>query len=198
VKPDRLCAFTDGVFAIIITIMVLELHVPDGNAVAALRPELPLFGAYVFSFIYVGIYWNNHHHMLQSVKRIDGSVLWANLFLLFWLSLFPFLIRWIGERGLTSVPAAAFGVVLFMAGLAYSLLERELIKAEGQDSAIAKAVGARFKEWTSVLFYALGVVAAFLVSPYLSIALYGAVAVIWLIPDRRFERRLQGGTKPPT
>jgi uncharacterized membrane protein len=189
-KPERLCAFTDGVFAIIITIMVLELHVPDGTGVGALRPEVPLFGAYVFSFIYVGIYWNNHHHMLQSVKGIDGGVLWANLFLLFWLSLFPFLIRWIGERGLTSVPAAAFGVVLFMAGLAYSLLEHQLIRAEGEDSVIAKAVGARFKEWISVVFYAAGVAAAFLVSPYVSVGFYGAVAVIWLIPDRRFERRL--------
>ena len=188
-KPDWMTAFTDGVFAIIITIMVLELHVPEGNTLAALRPELPLFGAYVFSFIYVGIYWNNHHHMLQSVRRIDGSVLWANLFLLFWLSLFPFLIRWIGERGLTSVPAAAFGLVLFMAGVAYALLERELIGVEGKSSEIAKAVGARFKEWASVLGYAAGIISAFAISPYLSVGLYGAVAILWLIPDRRFERR---------
>jgi uncharacterized membrane protein len=187
-KPDRLCAFTDGVFAIIITIMVLELHVPDGTGLDALRPEVPLFGAYVFSFVYIGIYWNNHHHMMQWVRRINGAVLWANLFLLFWLSLFPFLIRWIGERGLTSAPAAAFGIVLFMAGLAYSLLERVLASAEGADSSVAKAVGAGVKEWTSVLFYGLGIIAAFLVSPYVSVALYGSVAIMWLIPDRRFER----------
>lgn len=188
-KPDRLTAFTDGVFAIVITIMVLELHVPEGTGIEALRPELPLFGAYVFSFIYVGLYWNNHHHMLQSAKRVDGRVLWANLFLLFWLSLFPFLIRWIGERGVTSFPAAAFGVVLAMAAIAYLVLERALIATEGHSSAIARAVGGRRKEWASLATYAAGIVAAFLVSPYVAVALYAAVAIIWLVPDRRFERR---------
>ena len=187
-KPDRLTAFTDGVFAIVITIMVLELHVPEGTGLAALRPEIPLFAAYIFSFIYVGIYWNNHHHMLQSARHVGGQVLWANLFLLFWISLFPFLIRWIGERGVTSVPAAAFGIVLAMAAIAYLVLERALIAVEGEDSAIAKAVGGKFKEWLSLLAYAAGIAAAFLVSPYLSMALYIAVAVVWLIPDRRFER----------
>lgn len=188
-KPDRLTAFTDGVFAIVITIMVLELHVPEGTGIEALRPELPLFGAYIFSFIYVGIYWNNHHHMLQSAKRVDGRVLWANLFLLFWISLYPFLIRWIGERGVTSVSAAAFGIVLAMASVGYLVLERALIAAEGEDSAIAKAVGGKFKEWVSMAVYAVGIAAAFLVSPYVSVALYVAVAILWLIPDRRFERR---------
>jgi len=190
-KPDRLTAFTDGVFAIVITIMVLELHVPESAGFEALRPELPLFSAYVFSFIYVGLYWNNHHHMLQSAERVDGRVLWANLFLLFWLSLFPFLIRWIGERGVTSIPAAAFGVVLAMAAIAYLILERALIRAEGESSAIAEAVGSKVKEWLSLAIYAAGIAAAFLVSPYVSVALYAAVAILWLIPDKRFERRLQ-------
>ena len=188
-KPDRLTAFTDGVFAIVITIMVLELHVPDGSGLAALRAEIPLFGAYVFSFVYVGIYWNNHHHMLQSAKRVGGGVLWANLFLLFWVSLFPFLIRWIGERGLTSVATAAFGVVLAMAAIGYLVLERALIAVEGDSSEIARAVGGKFKEWISLLIYTIGIASAFFVSPYLSVALYIAVAVVWLIPDRRFEQR---------
>jgi uncharacterized membrane protein len=188
-KPDRLTAFTDGVVAIIITIMVLELHVPEGASLDALRPELPVFGAYVLSFIYVGLYWNNHHHMLNSAKRIDGRVLWSNLGLLFWLSLCPFVIRWVGERGVTSFPVAAFGVVLFMAAVLYLVLERALIAADGADSAIARAVGARHKEWLSLALYAGGLAAAFILSPYVSIAIYIAVAVIWLIPDRRFERR---------
>ena len=189
-KPDRLTAFTDGVFAIVITIMVLELHVPDGDGLAALRPEGPLFAAYVFSFIYVGIYWNNHHHMLQFARRVDGRVLWANLFLLFWVSLFPFLIRWIGERGLTSVSAAAFGIVLAMASIGYLVLERALIAAESDgESVIATAVGNRVKEWLSMVAYGVGIAAAFLVSPYVSVALYIAVAISWLVPDRRFERR---------
>ncbi|HEU5482164.1 MAG TPA: TMEM175 family protein [Sphingomicrobium sp.] len=187
-KPDRLTAFTDGVFAIVITIMVLELHVPESADVEALRPELPLFGAYLLSFIYVGLYWNNHHHMLQSAKRVDGRVLWSNLGLLFWLSLFPFLIRWIGERGVTVFPVAVFGIVLFMAAVAYFVLERSLIAAGGKDSEIAKAVGSRRKEWLSLVFYALGIAAAFLVSPYVGVAFYVAVAIMWLIPDRRFER----------
>ena len=190
-KPDRLNAFTDGVIAIVITIMVLEMRVPDGTTLAALRPVLPIFAAYALSFIYVGIYWNNHHHMMQSARRVDGQVLWSNLFLLFWISLFPFVIRWVDERGITSFPVAAFGVVLFMAAIAYFVLERALIAAEGDDSAIARAVGSSLKEWLSLVCYASGVAAAFLLSPYISVALYVAVAIMWLIPDRRFERRLQ-------
>lgn len=192
-KPDRMMAFTDGVFAIIITIMVLELHVPDGSGFAALRPEVPLFGAYVLSFIYVGLYWNNHHHMMNWAKRVNGRVLWSNLGLLFWLSLFPFVIRWVGERGVTVFPVTAFGIVLFMAAIFYWVLERSLIAAEGAESEIAKAVGAKHKEWISMIFYVVGLLAAFLVSPFVSVALYVAVAVLWLIPDRRFERRLQAG-----
>jgi uncharacterized membrane protein len=191
-KPERLNAMTDGVLAIVITIMVLELHVPEGTGWEALRPELPLFGAYILAFIYIGVYWNNHHQMLQAAKRVDGRALWSNLGLLFWLSLFSFLIRWIGERGVTMVPVAAFGVVLLMAAVAYLVLERALIAAEGEDSAIAKAVGARGKEWLSLAFYATGIAAAFLITPCVSVALYAAVALMWLIPDRRFERlRLQ-------
>jgi uncharacterized membrane protein len=191
VRPDRLNAFTDGVIAIVITIMVLEMRVPEGTSLAALRPVLPIFAAYALSFIYVGIYWNNHHHMMQSAKRVDGRVLWSNLFLLFWISLFPFVIRWVDERGITSFPVAAFGVVLFMAAIAYFVLERALIAAEGEDSAIARAVGSSLKEWLSLVCYASGVAAAFVLSPYISVALYVAVAIMWLIPDRRFERRLQ-------
>lgn len=185
-KPDRLNAFTDGVVAIIITIMVLELPVPKGATWAAIRPDLTLFGAYALSFINVGVYWNNHHHMLQSARRVDGRVLWSNLFLLFWLSLFPFLIRWIGEAGITALPVAAFGVVLLLAGAAYSLLERALIAADGPKSRIAQAVGAKGKEWLSVGLYAAAVVTAFF-APWVSVAIYVAVGAMWLVPDRRFE-----------
>src|SRR3954452_19559835 len=187
-KPDRLNAFTDGVIAIIITIMVLEMRVPEGTGLESLRPELPIIGAYVLSFIYVGIYWNNHHHMMQTATRVDGRVLWSNLNLLFWLSLFPYLIRWIDERGVTAFPVAAFGVILAMAGIAYFLLERALIAAEGESSRVGRAVGASLKEWLSCALYLTGVVAAFLVSPWLSIGLYMAVALMWLVPDRRFTR----------
>ncbi|MGN6155639.1 MAG: TMEM175 family protein [Sphingomicrobium sp.] len=190
-KPDRLNAFTDGFFAIVITVMVLELRVPDGNSFEALRPELPLFAAYVLSFIYVGLYWNNHHHMMNSAKLVNGRVLWSNLGLLFWLSLFPFVIRWVGERGVTAYPVAAFGVVLFMAAIFYWVLERALIAAEGDASEIAKAVGSKQKEWISMAGYVLGLATCFLVSPYVAVALYIAVAIMWLVPDRRFERRLQ-------
>jgi uncharacterized membrane protein len=187
---ERLNAFTDGVIAIIITIMVLELRVPASTSLPALRSELPIFAAYLLSFIYVGIYWNNHHHLMQGAKRVDGRVLWSNLGLLFWLSLFPFMIRRIGERGVTSVPIAACGIVLMMAGVAYLILEKALIAVAGQTETISKALGAGVKEWLSVVLYALGVGAAFVVTPYVSVALYVAVAVMWFIPDRRFERRL--------
>jgi len=189
-KPERMTAFTDGVFAIIITIMVLELRVPEGVGLEALRPEVPLFGAYILSFVYLGLYWNNHHHMLQSAKRVDGRVLWSNLGLLFWLSLFPFVIRWVGEGGVTTLPVAAFGVVLFMAALFYLVLEKALMAVEGEQSSIAAALGSERKEWLSLAFYAAGLASAFLLSPYVSVALYIAVAIMWLVPDRRFERRL--------
>ena len=200
-KPDRLCAFTDGVIAIIITIMVLELPTPRGIGWRSLSPDLPLFGAYVLSFINVGIYWNNHHHMLQSARRVDGRVLWANLFLLFWLSLFPFVIRWIGEAGVTALPVAAFGVALLLAGFAYQLLEVALIAAEGAQSKVAVAVGGKVKEWVSIALYLTAVVTAFLLSPWISVAIYFTVSAIWLIPDKRFERlarerAVAGGAEP--
>jgi len=187
-KPDRLNAFTDGVIAIIITIMVLEIRVPAAGNLEAVKPVLPILGVYALSFVNVGIFWSNHHHMLQSVRRVNGAVLWANLFLLFSLSLVPFVIRWIDEAGVTAWPVATYGAVLVMAAIAYLLLERALIAAEGEESKVRDAVGSRFKEWVSFAGYVVGFAAAFLVSPYVSVALYVAVAVTWLIPDRRFER----------
>ena len=186
-KVDRLNAFTDGVLAIVITIMVLELHVPSGEGFEAIRPALPLLGAYALSFVNIGIFWNNHHHMMHSARKIDGSVLWANLFLLFCLSLVPFVIRWIGEAGISVLPVAAYGAIMIVASIAYLLLERALMVAEGEDSKVREAVGTRFKEWLSFVIYAAAVVAAFF-SPWLSVAMYIAVAAMWLVPDRRFEK----------
>ena len=191
-SPSRLNALTDGVVAIVLTIMVLELRFPAEPTLHAVIAVLPYLAAYLLAFIYVAIYWNNHHHMMQSAKRVDGRVLWSNLHLLFWLSLFPFVIRWVDERGITSFPVAAFGFVLLMAAIAYFLLERALIAAEGEGSVIAQAVGSNLKEWISAVAYAAGIASAFWLSPLLSIALYVGVAAMWLIPDRRFERRLQG------
>jgi len=187
-SPSRLNAFTDGVIAVIITIMVLELKFPAEPAWGAVRAVLPLLGIYALSFVNVGIYWSNHHHMMQSVRRVDGRVLWANLLLLFWLSLFPLLIRWVGEAGVTTMPVAAFGVDLVLAAFAYVLLERALIAAEGEQSTVANAVGSRTKEWLSVGLYLTGVGVAF-AEPWVSVALYVAVAIIWFVPDRRFEER---------
>jgi uncharacterized membrane protein len=187
-KPDRLNAFTDGVLAIVITIMVLELKVPAEPTWAAVRAVLPLLGAYLLSFVNIGIFWNNHHHMMNAAKRVTGAVLWANLALLFWLSLIPLVIRWIDEAGITPWPVASYGAVLVLAAASYLLLERALIAAAGEDSAIRGAVGARYKEWLSSAGYVLGILSAFLISPYLSVAFYVAVAVTWLVPDRRFER----------
>jgi uncharacterized membrane protein len=187
-KPGRLNAFTDGVIAVIITIMVLELKFPAEPSWEAVRAVLPLLGIYALSFVNIGIYWNNHHHMLQSVKHIDGRVLWANLLLLFWLSLLPLLIRWVGEAGVTTMPVAAFGVDLVLAAFSYVVLERALIAAEGEESKIAKAVGSKTKELLSLALYLLGVGAAF-AEPWLSLALYVAVAIVWFVPDRRFEER---------
>jgi uncharacterized membrane protein len=185
-KPDRLNAFTDGVLAVVITIMVLELKFPAEPNIKAVEAILPLLGAYLLSFVNIGIFWNNHHHMMHAAKRVSGAVMWANLALLFWLSLIPLVIRWIDEAGITPWPVATYGVVLMLAATSYLILERALIAAEGEDSAIKRAVGSRFKEWVSFAFYVAGVLTAF-VSPYISVALYFAVAVNWLIPDRRFE-----------
>jgi uncharacterized membrane protein len=183
----RLEAFSDGVLAIIITIMVLELKVPHGEDLAALRPLLPVFLSYVLSFIYVGIYWNNHHHLLQASKHVNGRVLWANLHLLFWLSLLPFVTGWMGENHFGSLPSAMYGGVLLMAAIAYWILARSLIAAEGTESLLKKAVGKDYKGTVSVLMYAVAIPVAF-VSPWISQLVFVVVALIWLVPDRRIER----------
>jgi uncharacterized membrane protein len=188
----RLEAFTDGVIAIIITIMVLEIHVPKGHDLAALKEEVPLLLAYVLSYVNVGIFWNNHHHMLHVTERVDGRVLWANLALLFWLSLVPFVIRWIDEAGLTTAPVAAYGVVLTGASVGYLILERMIIAVNGPDSRLAAAVGKDMKGKLSMALYVLAIPIAFL-EPWISIALYVAVALMWLIPDRRIEALTSSG-----
>jgi uncharacterized membrane protein len=186
----RLEAFSDGVLAIIITIMVLELKVPHGEDLAALRPLLPVFLSYVLSFIYVGIYWNNHHHLLQASRHVNGRVLWANLHLLFWLSLLPFVTGWMGENHFGSLPSAMYGGVLLMAAIAYWILARSLIAAEGSGSLLKKAVGRDYKGTVSVLMYAVAIPVAF-VSPWISQLVFVVVALTWLVPDRRIERLMQ-------
>jgi uncharacterized membrane protein len=183
----RLEAFSDGVLAIIITIMVLELKVPHSEDLAALRPLLPVFLSYVLSFIYVGIYWNNHHHLLQASKHVNGRVLWANLHLLFWLSLLPFVTGWMGENHFGSLPSAMYGSVLLMAAIAYWILARSLMAAEGTESLLKKAVGKDYKGTVSVLMYAVAIPVAF-VSPWISQLVFVVVALTWLVPDRRIER----------
>jgi uncharacterized membrane protein len=190
-KPDRLNAFTDGVIAIIITIMVLELRLPEQPTFAGVREMAPFLGIYALSFINVGIFWNNHHHLLQGTRKVDGRVLWANLSLLFWLSLVPFEIRWMGEAGIVALPVAAYGGVLMMAAISYMLLERALIRAEDGHSMVETATGARVKEWLSFAGYTIGFAAAF-VHPLISILIYIAISVSWFVPDRRFESNLQG------
>ena len=184
-QKSRLEAFSDGVIAIIITIMVLELKVPHGVDLAALQPLLPVFLSYVLSFIYVGIYWNNHH--LQATKQIDGRILWANLHLLFWLSLFPFATGWVGENHLAPIPTAAYGLVLLMAAIAYYLLERLIIARQGRDSVLAAALGPDWKAVLSMTLYLLAMLLAFK-SPQLASGLYVLVAVLWFLPDLRIER----------
>ncbi|MGC2457395.1 MAG: TMEM175 family protein [Gallionellaceae bacterium] len=184
----RLEAFSDGVIAIIITIMVLELKVPHGPDWDALQPLLPVFLSYILSFVYLGIYWNNHHHMLHTVQRVNGGILWANLHLLFWLSLVPFVTGWMGENHFAAVPMALYGVVLFMAAVAYWILQNCIISASGgKDALLAKAVGNDRKGKASQLMYAIAIPAAFW-SQWLAGGLYVAVAVMWLIPDQRIER----------
>jgi Predicted integral membrane protein len=188
-SKSRLEAFSDGVLAIIITIMVLELHVPHGEHFSALLPLLPVVLSYVLSFVYVGIYWNNHHHLLHATNKVKGPVLWANLHLLFWLSLFPFVTAWMGENCAAPHPVALYGIVLMMAGVAYWILERTIIAAEGEHSLVAKAVGRDRKGIASVLLYALAIPFAF-VGYWIAQALFVLVALIWLVPDRRIERLL--------
>jgi len=185
----RLEAFSDGVLAIVITIMVLELRVPAGVDLASLRPLLPVFLTYVLSFAYLGIYWNNHHHMLHVTRRVSGLVLWANLHLLFWLSLVPFVTGWMGANPTRSVPAALYGGVLLMAAIAYWLLQRAIVAAEGSNSLLARAVGRDLKGNLSPVLYVAAIVAAF-ERPWLADAVYVAVALLWLVPDRRIERAL--------
>ncbi|MBI5837095.1 MAG: DUF1211 domain-containing protein [Candidatus Eisenbacteria bacterium] len=185
----RLEAFSDGVIAILITIMVLGLAVPRGTGLAALRPLLPTILCYTMSFLYLGIYWNNHHHMLQAIERVDGRVLWANLHLLFWLSLIPFGTSWMGVSGLAPWPVALYGLVLLLAAVAYFILARTLIGLHGADSTLAAAIGADMKGRVSMVMYAAAVALAF-VSALLSFAIYVLVAVMWLVPDRRIERTL--------
>jgi uncharacterized membrane protein len=191
-NKTRLEAFSDGVLAIIITIMVLEMKVPHGEDLDALRPLLPVFLSYVLSFVYVGIYWNNHHHMLHASRTVTGAVLWANLHLLFWLSLFPFATGWMGENHFAALPSALYGVVLLMAAVAYWVLEQALIRAEGPASALRSAVGRDWKGKLSPVLY-LAAIASTAWRPWLAQALYVAAALLWLVPDRRIERQLRQG-----
>ncbi|MCU1225476.1 MAG: hypothetical protein JWQ42_3569 [Edaphobacter sp.] len=185
----RLEAFSDGVIAIIITIMVLEMKIPHGNGLEELRPLLPTFLSYVLSFFYVGIYWNNHHHMLHASTAVTGAILWANLHLLFWLSLFPFTAGWMGENHFTAMPTALYGMVLLMAGIAYYLLQQSIIHAQGQDSILKKAIGRDWKGKLSPVLYILAIVAT-LRSSRIAQAVLVIAALIWLIPDRRIEKHL--------
>jgi uncharacterized membrane protein len=185
----RVEAFSDGVIAIIITIMVLELKAPMGEHLHDLRSVLPAFAGYVLSFIYVGIYWNNHHHMLHAVRRVDGGVLWANLYLLFWLSMIPFVTAWMGDHPLATAPAALYGFVLLMTALAWVVLQRSFLRLEGPDSPLAQAIQSGLKEKASPVIYFVGMAAAFVFVP-VSLACYVIVAAMWIIPDRRVERQL--------
>jgi uncharacterized membrane protein len=185
----RLEAFSDGVLAIIITIMVLELKVPHGADLGALGPLIPVFLSYVLSFIFIGIYWSNHHHLFHAIQHVDGRILWANLHLLFWLSLIPFVTGWMGENHFAAWPVALYGTVLLSAAIAYLILTRVLVSYHGRDSALAKAVGKDFKGKVSVVCYAVAIPLAF-VNSWLACGLYVLVVVMWLIPDRRIEREL--------
>jgi uncharacterized membrane protein len=185
----RLEAFSDGVLAIILTIMVLEMKVPHGDSSTALRPIVPIFLSYILSFIYIGIYWNNHHHLFQAVRHVNGRILWANLHLLFWLSLFPFATGWMGENHFTSTPVALYGVVLLCAAIAFTILTRTLIARHGRDSVLAAAIGRDVKGKLSLVFYAMAIPLAFLNS-WIACGIYVLVALIWFIPDRRIEKNL--------
>jgi uncharacterized membrane protein len=200
VEKDRVQAFSDGVIAILITIMVLELKIPhppatratpDPSHASALRPLVPIFLTYLLSFVNIGIYWNNHHHMLMTTRRVNGAVLWANLHLLFWLSLFPFFTGWMGENHFAKLPTAAYGVVLLMAAIAYFILKTTIIAAQGEGSALAEATGQDLKGKISPVLYAFAIPLAF-VNRWIAVALYVAVALVWLVPDRRIESRIGG------
>jgi uncharacterized membrane protein len=186
---SRLEAFSDGVIAILITIMVLEMKVPHGDTLADLQPVLPVFLSYVLSFVYVGIYWNNHHHMLHTVQHVTGGMLWANLALLFWLSLVPFATGWLGENHHAVMPVTLYGVVLLMAALSYFVLQQVIVRAQGEHSALRQAIGSDWKGKLSLLLYLVAIACAQLL-PQASLTLYIAVALMWLVPDRRIERNL--------
>ncbi|MCW2508664.1 MAG: hypothetical protein JWP68_1812 [Modestobacter sp.] len=189
-STGRMEAFSDGVIAILITVMVLELPVPQGTTWGALHDALPVLLTYVLSFVYLGIYWNNHHHMLQATDRVTGLILWANLHLLFWLSLVPFTTAWMGENHFAAVPAAAYGIVLLAAAVAFFALQRAIIRDQGNGSLVATAVGRDVKGKLSPLLYAAGIGLAF-VSDWLAVAVYAGVALLWLVPDRRLERTIE-------
>ena len=189
-STGRLEAFSDGVIAILITIMILELKVPHGAELAALRPVLPVFLTYVLSYAFLGIYWSNHHHLLHATKRVTGGVLWANLHLLFWLSLVPFVTAWMGENGFRPVPTAVYGVVMLLAAIAYYILVRTILAGEGSSSELAVAVGSDTKGRVSPLLYALAIPLSF-VRCWIALGLYIFVALMWLVPDRRIESRLR-------
>jgi uncharacterized membrane protein len=189
----RVEAFSDGVIAIIITIMVLELKVPHRDDLAALMPLIPVLLSYVLSFLYVGIYWNNHHHLFHATRHVSGGVLWANLHLLFWLSLIPFVTGWMGENQFSAAPTALYGVVLLMAGIAYTILQNVIVATQGSDSLLKTAIGKDFKGKLSLVVYAIAIAMAF-VAQWLAGLLYVAVALVWLIPDQRIERALGNRT----
>ena len=189
-RTTRLEAFSDGVFAIIITIMVLELKIPHGDDLISLRPLLPVFLSYVLSFVYLGIYWNNHHHMLHTCDRATGKMLWANLHLLFWLSLFPFVTGWIGENHSSTLPTALYGVVCLMSAIAYYVLQQVIIAGQGTESLLAKAIGKDWKGKASPILYVIAILVSF-VEQWFADAIYVLVALIWLVPDRRIERMLE-------
>jgi uncharacterized membrane protein len=188
-SKGRLEGFSDGVIAIVITIMVLEMKVPHGDSLQELRPVVPVFLSYVLSFVYVGIYWNNHHHMLHACTAVTGAMLWANLHLLFWLSLFPFTTGWMGENHFTAAPTALYGLVLLMAAIAYLVLQRAILRAQGQDSILKKAIGRDWKGKLSLVLYILAIVTTLRFS-WIAQMIFVIAALIWLIPDRRIEKRL--------
>ncbi|MFI5828553.1 TMEM175 family protein [Streptomyces sp. NPDC051578] len=194
-STERMEAFSDGVIAIVITVMVLGLPIPHGTTWAALHHALPALLTYVLSFVYLGIYWNNHHHMLQTTDRVNGLILWANLHLLFWLSLIPFTTAWMGENHFAAVPAAAYGIVLLAASLAYYTLQRAIIRDQGKESLLATAVGRDLKGSISPLLYASGIGLSFL-SNWIAVAIYAGVALMWLVPDRRVERTVADRPTP--
>lgn len=185
-RKERLEAFSDGVLAIIITIMVLEIKVPSGERLSDLKPLIPVFSSYILSFIYIGIYWNNHHHMMHTVKSVTGDILWANLHLLFWLSLVPFVTGWMGENHFKTVPVALYGIILLMAAIAYYILQNRIIKNHGPDSILARAIGNDLKGKMSPILYLLAIGLSW-VNGWLSGGIYVLVAFMWLIPDRRIE-----------